>query len=55
MRHPSLPIFAIAQYRRISVRMAPDFFDGCLPVRRWLDAVLQATFADWAAAHDLVL
>ncbi len=49
IRQPSLPIFAMVQYRRISERIAPDFFDGCLPVLRWLAAVLQA------AAHDFVL
>ncbi len=55
IRQPSLPIFAKVQYRRFSERIAPDFFDGCLPVLRWLAAVLQAMFADWAAAHDFVL
>ncbi len=55
IRQPSLPIFAMVQYRRISERIAPDFFYGCLPVLRWLAAVLQAMFADWAAAHDFVL
>jgi hypothetical protein len=54
-RQPLGPNFAIVQYLRISEYIWPDFFDGCLPVRRWLAAVLQAVFACCVAAQDLVL
>ena len=55
IRQPSLLILQIVQYLLISVNIDPVFFDGCLPVRRWLMAVLHAAFACCAAAHDLLL
>ena len=51
MRHPSLLILAMLQYLLISDRIAPDFLDGCLPVRRCSVAVLHAVLLFWAAAH----
>ena len=54
-RQPSWPILAMAQYRRTSVRSLPDFLEGCLPVFRWLAAMLHAALASCAAAHDFVL
>ena len=40
VRQPSLLIFAVLQYLLISDRIAPDFLEGCVPVRRCSSAVL---------------
>ena len=55
IRQPSLLIFAMLQYLLISDRIAPDFFEGCFPVRRCSSAVLQAVLPFWAAAHAVGL